>query len=92
MDQSINIMILSHYFYPEIGAAANRMYDHAQVWAEKGANIVVITNNPNYPNGRLLPGYKNINQKETIVGVNVVRIKTYISPNTFLDNIKSLIL
>lgn len=75
------ILFLTHYFPPEVNAPANRTYEHCRLWV-KDANVTVITNFPNHPEGRLFPGYKNrLIQKETIEGIKVVRLLTIITPN-----------
>ncbi|HEX2960281.1 MAG TPA: glycosyltransferase family 4 protein [Ignavibacteriales bacterium] len=76
-----HILFLTHYFPPEVNAPANRTYEHAREWI-KEADVTVITNVPNHPDGRVFPGYKNrLIQKEVIDGINVVRLWTFITPN-----------
>jgi len=44
--------------------------------------VTVITTAPNFPEGRLLPGYRNRwRQDHTMDGIRVVRMKSYIAPN-----------
>ena len=78
----IKILFLTHYFPPEIAAAANRSYEHIKRWQQKGVDITVITNNPNHPNGKIYDGYNNkLFYKENIDGIEVIRVKTYATPN-----------
>lgn len=77
-----NILFLTHYFPPEVNAPANRTYEHAIIWQKLGANVTIITNNPNHPHGRLYSGYKNRWFKTEIVdGIKVIRVKTYLTVN-----------
>jgi len=77
-----NILFFTHYFPPEVNAPANRTYEHAIRWVKSGMNVTVITNQPHHPHGRLFPGYKNSwISREHIEGINVIRVKTYLTPN-----------
>ncbi len=76
-----NILFLTHYFPPESNAPANRTFEHCRNWV-KEAEVTVITNFPNHPDGKIFPGYKNkLIQRETVEGINVVRLWTFITPN-----------
>ena len=75
------ILFLTHYFPPEVNAPANRTYEHCRIWA-KSANVKIITNFPNHPQGRIFEGYKNkLHQKEIIDGIEVHRLLTFITAN-----------
>ncbi len=78
----MDILFLTHYFPPEVNAPASRTYEHCKEWARKGHKVTVVTGVPNHPQGRVYPGYKNrLYQKETIDGINVIRLWTYVTPN-----------
>ena len=73
----MRVLCLSHYYPPENGALAVRMSENARNWAEAGIEVTVVTCVPNYPRGKILPGYKNrLFQSEVIDGVTVVRLLT----------------
>lgn len=77
-----NILFISDNFYPESNALANRLYDHAKIWVKAGYRVTVITCVPNFPKGIVFSGYKNKwRQTETIDGIKVIRIKSYIAAN-----------
>lgn len=77
-----NILFFTHYFPPEVNAPANRTYEHAIRWIRAGVNVTVITNHPNHPHGKLYPGYRNRwISRENIDGMNIIRVKTYLTPN-----------
>lgn len=80
-NRKLKILFFTHYFPPEVNAPANRTYEHALEWVKKGAEVIIVTNNPNHPDGKLFPGYKNKFQKEIINGIEVRRVWTFITPN-----------
>lgn len=78
----MRILFLSDNFPPEGNAPATRLYEHAIRWVRAGHEVTVITCAPNFPEGKLFKGYKNRwYQVETIDGIRVVRVKTYITAN-----------
>jgi len=78
----VKILFLSENFPPESNAAATRVYERAIYWADWGHDVTVITSAPNFPEGKLFDGYANRwRQVETMDGIRVVRVKTYIAAN-----------
>jgi colanic acid biosynthesis glycosyl transferase WcaI len=78
----VNILFLSDNFPPESNAPASRLHEHARYWVRAGHQVTVITGAPNFPEGKLYPGYDNRwHQVETLDGIRVVRVKTFIAPN-----------
>ena len=77
----MNILFLSHYYFPEGNAAATRVSALASRWVKTGHKVTVITCAPNVPNGKVYEGYKNKYTEEIIDGVKVIRIKTFIAAN-----------
>ena len=49
----MNVLVLSQYFRPE----SFRVNDLAAALVERGHRVTVLTGLPNYPGGRLFPGY-----------------------------------
>lgn len=79
----MKILFLTDNFPPESNAPANRTYEHALEWINKGAEVTVITCAPNFPKGKLFPGYKNrLWQKENMDGIKVIRVWSYMSGNS----------
>jgi glycosyltransferase involved in cell wall biosynthesis len=79
----VNILFLSHYYPPEGNAPASRVHNLCRRWVAEGHVVTVITCAPNVPNGKVYPGYKNHWRKtETLDGVQVVRIWTYLAANS----------
>lgn len=80
--RSLHILFLSDNFPPETNAPATRLHEHAREWIALGHRVTVVTGAPNFPEGEVYPGYENrLYQRETIDGIEVVRVKTYISAN-----------
>lgn len=78
----LKILFVSDNFPPESNAPATRLFEHAIRWVERGDQVTVITCAPNFPEGRLYPGYKNRwRSVEVVAGIRVVRVKTYIAAN-----------
>jgi glycosyltransferase involved in cell wall biosynthesis len=78
----MHILFLTDNFPPEGNAPASRTYEHAREWVKLGHDVTVITCAPNFPEGVLFEGYKNKwYQREVMEGINVVRVKTYITAN-----------
>jgi len=79
---TLRILILTHHFPPEVSAGAIRFYETAKVWVRAGHSVTVVACVPNHPKGVPYPGYRNkIWSQETVDGINVVRIWTYLASN-----------
>lgn len=78
----MRILFLTDNFPPEVNAPATRTFEHCQEWVKAGAEVTIITGEPNFPQGKVYAGYKNhFYKKETIDGIKVIRVWTYIVPN-----------
>jgi len=78
----MRILFLTDNFPPEGNAPATRTFEHARDWVDKGHKVTVITCAPNFPEGKVFKGYKNKwLSKEKVEGINVWRVKTYITAN-----------
>ena len=78
----MHILFLTDNFPPEVNAPASRTHEHAREWVKAGHRVTVVTCAPNFPKGRVFPGYRNrLWQRETIDGIEVVRVWTYITAN-----------
>jgi colanic acid biosynthesis glycosyl transferase WcaI len=79
----MNILFLADNFPPERNAQASRVHERACYWQRWGHEVTVITCFPNFPEGRLYPGYTNKFREVSLLdGIRVVRTKTFIAPNT----------
>jgi len=78
----MHILFLTDNFPPETNAPASRTYEHAKRWVACGHRVTVMTGAPNFPSGKVHAGYRNaLWQRETIDGIEVVRVWTYITAN-----------
>jgi glycosyltransferase involved in cell wall biosynthesis len=78
----VHILFLSDNFPPEVNAPASRTFEHCREWVAAGHRVTVITCAPNFPRGKLYEGYRNrLFARETMDGIEVVRVWSYISAN-----------
>jgi glycosyltransferase involved in cell wall biosynthesis len=78
----MKILFFTDNFPPESNAPASRTYEHAVRWVRAGHEVVIVTGAPNFPQGRVFPGYRNkLWQSEEMDGIRVIRLWTYMAPN-----------
>lgn len=78
----MRILFLTDNFPPETNAPATRTFEHARRWVRAGAAVTVVTTAPNFPAGKLFPGYRNrLLQRESMDGIEIIRVWTYITAN-----------
>ena len=73
----MRIGILTQYYPPEMGAPQARLSHLAGQFVRHGHEVVVLTAMPNYPRGRIFPGYRGFLRRETRDGVSVIRCWLY---------------
>jgi glycosyltransferase involved in cell wall biosynthesis len=79
---SQRILIVTHYFTPEVGAPQARLSALAAAWAAGGDAVTVLTGMPNHPTGILPTEYRgSIRRRERRDGYRVVRTWLYATPN-----------
>src|SRR5262245_13818810 len=78
---NMRILFFTENFPPEVNASASRVFERACYWVRWGHEVTVLTTAPNFPDGKLFEGYRNrLHQVETIDGIRVVRVVSFISP------------
>ncbi len=78
----MHVIVLTHYYPPEVNAPASRISEMARAWTDAGIRVSVVTCAPNHPKGALYPGYRNRwFQREEQGGVEVIRIWTFLAAN-----------
>ena len=78
----MHVLVVTDNFAPERNAPAIRTFEHCKRWVNAGAKVTVVTSVPNFPSGKVLAPYKNrLLQRETIEGIEIVRVWTYLAPN-----------
>ena len=83
----MNILILSNYYAPEMGAAPNRIYNLAKGLSGRGNQVTVVCPLPNYPVGRVFEPYRGkLYARENADDIEVNRFWIYpsVSSNPFL--------
>jgi glycosyltransferase involved in cell wall biosynthesis len=79
----MRVLVVCHYFPPEIGAPQARLSELAQAWAAAGDEVTVLTGMPNHPTGVVPEGYRGrIRMEEKVDRYRIVRTWLYATPNT----------
>ncbi|MES2400031.1 MAG: glycosyltransferase family 4 protein [Pseudomonadota bacterium] len=68
----MKFLVVSQYFWPETFIIS----DFVRKLAERGHQVVVATGKPNYPDGRVFPGYRahGMTRERFLDGVDVMRV------------------
>ena len=67
----MKILVVTQYFWPE----NFRINDLARGLQARGHHITVLTGIPNYPTGRLFPGYRYLNKmRDNFNGIDLIRV------------------
>ena len=78
-----SILIISHYYPPEVGAPQARLSEMAKYWKKSGYKITVLTCFPNHPDGIIKKGYENKSYLvENFDGIRVCRVSTFATANS----------
>lgn len=88
-----DILIISNYYPPEKGAAANRIEQLALKLNQNGYQVSIISPLPNYPKGELFPEYKRrfvVTEKNQNITLKRLWIYPSNSPNIFKRIISTL--
>ncbi len=85
----MNVLYLSQYFPPEVGATQNRAYEMATNLVRMGHRVTVLTEMPNHPKGIIHPSYRRrLVMSEELEGVQVLRVWVMASPRkTFVTRL-----
>src|SRR5215471_1593192 len=73
----MRLTLLTQYYPPETGAPQARLSELASHFIRRGHSVTVLTAMPNYPKGKIYPGYRTPLKKEQLLGVNVIRSFIY---------------
>ncbi len=87
----MKILIITQYYPPEIGAAASRWGDYVSIMTQRGYNLTVVCEAPNYPNGQYYTGYKNKLQDVEFKSNNLNIIRTMAFATNRKSKIKKLL-
>ena len=76
----MRILVLAHYYPPEMGGAAARLHGLSRWLATYGHEVTVITGFPNYPSGVVPAAYRGmLRKREELDGVDLLRTWVYAS-------------
>ncbi len=79
----MRILLVTHYYEPDSGAAAVRLTRLAKLLVARGHNVTVLATMPHYPQGRIDAAYRGkFSAREHRDGVRVVRVWLYATPST----------
>ena len=76
-NKTIRILIHTQYYPPEIGAPQNRLSTLASMLSNNGFQVTVLTAHPNYPTGKIYPGYGGLFRKEKDGNIEILRSWIY---------------
>ena len=78
----MRILFMAQCYAPEDVSAAVLITELAVDIVERGHQVTIVTGAPNYPQGRVFKGYRNLPcAVEMLDGVRVIRTWSYISPS-----------
>ncbi len=78
----MQILYLSQYFPPEMGAPSARVFELSRFWVKQGAKVTVLTGFPHHPTGVIPEQYKGYRfLEENISGIHVIRTYVYATAN-----------
>jgi glycosyltransferase involved in cell wall biosynthesis/SAM-dependent methyltransferase len=78
----MRLLFVTHYFYPEVGAAQTRILETARLLRRRGHEVTVLTGFPNYPDGVIPAAYRGrVAMRERIDDISIVRTPVYPAPN-----------
>lgn len=77
----MRILIVTQIFLPEMGALANRLYPIVRRLVDAGHEVFVATGMPNYPSGKVFPGYRRrLFKREKKDGYTILRTACLTAP------------
>ena len=78
----MRILYVSHYFPPEMGAAAARVHELSREWVRLGHQVEVLTGFAHYPLGVKAPADRwKLTRREDKDGIGVIRVYLYATAN-----------
>ena len=70
----MKLCILTQYFPPEMGAPQARLSELGERLIDLGWEVEALTALPNYPTGRVFPGYPRKVMAESVGRIRTVRV------------------
>jgi glycosyltransferase involved in cell wall biosynthesis len=69
----MRLAICTQYYLPEAGAPQRRLSQLAERLRRRGHEVWILTAMPNYPAGKLFPGYGGWLRRERVDGIEIIR-------------------
>ena len=86
----LRLLILSQYFPPEMGAPQARLSELAECLIDRGWSVEALTALPNYPTGRVFPGYRSwMPVVEQVGRVRSIRVPLFAAKTGFTRRLAS---
>lgn len=76
----MNVLVLSQFYPPEIGATQTRVHGFASGLAALGHRVTVVCEVPNHPQGVVRPGYRFPLVRRLVDDVHVVHVAVWATP------------
>jgi glycosyltransferase involved in cell wall biosynthesis len=77
----LNILYISQYFPPEVGATQTRAYEMARRLVQMGHHVTVLTEFPNHPKGVIPSEYRGKwVEYDRLDGIDVIRTWVFVRP------------
>jgi len=71
----MNVLFVTFYFPPEVGAPQRRIWEFATALQKRGHRVKILTGFPNYPHGELVAPYRRgLYLHENMDGIEVLRV------------------
>ncbi len=78
----MNVVLVTHYYPPEVGAPQARLSEMARHWVAEGLDVTVLTGMPNHPTGIVPREYRGaVVRREQRDGVRILRSWVYATAN-----------
>ena len=87
----MHVFLITQYYPPEIGASASRWGDYTDIMLNQGHKVTVLCEMPNYPYGKIFPGYKNVWKKKEVISENFTIIRSAVIANDRSTSLKKLL-
>ncbi len=87
----MNILLIYQYFRPEVGAGIERVFYYVKYLSSKGHKFRVLTGIPNYPIGKIYPGYNLRFLKKESFGKNIQVIRTFVYPTNYSSAFRRIV-
>jgi len=75
--KTLKFIIHTQYYPPEKGAAPTRLSELADNLVKAGYEVTILTAMPNYPIGKIYPGYRGLFKRENMGKITIIRTWIY---------------